>query len=675
MITLDVETKSKADLPLVGAWNYSLHPSTDVICLSYQIDAFGWNDQINSWIPDEDMPSLLFQAIEHGMEVEAFNVAFEEAIWYNVLMPKYGFVAIKPHMWRDCMAKATFKALPAGLDRLSKALGGKGKNPEGSRLISKYSKLNLKTATQFITSNDLIKFRDYCDDDVAEEGGISEFLGDMPDREVEIFQLNREINRRGIFFDEAGIRAASAIVDQRAAELTEEFQELVGLNPTQSVAIKKWFHDQGVHVPDTGKDTLLAALGDPEYVEPVEVMPGIWGVEPIDIPDNVRKAMQIKTEVGKASTRKLDAMLRHRGPDGRARDQTRYHGAATGRETGVGIQVLNLVRSWEHIDPQELVDAIMTRDMEWVSMLYGDPMEAVSKASRHWIMAAPGNKIMAGDYTSIEAIVLACLAGEDWKIEAFHNKEPIYERMGEKIHNLPRGTVTKKTHPNERQDGKTGELAFGFQGGLNAWYNFDKSGRHTPERIIEICKAWRGENPAIVNLWGEYDDCMKYALSHPGSSPSYRGVSFQVEDVWLTITLLNGKKLYYFRPEFRMQMPGWHQPETKSDCRNGTCDCKPKPVITYMAQKLGKWMRVSTYGGKITENVVQATAREILETAKLGMRGTFDIILSVYDEIVVELPCKSDMIKIFNKMLLVREDWYADWPISADAWEGIRYRK
>ena len=217
MITLDVETKSYADLPKVGAWNYSLDPTTDVICLYYQIIYQGsFEPAIEGWWPGDLIPNELQIAIKSGLPIEAHNAAFEEAIWYNVLMPKYGFCDIHPDQWRDTMATACYLALPAGLDRLSVALGGTGKDPEGGRLITKYSKLSLKTAKPDIPPEDKKKWGIYCADDVAQEGGIGDFLGDLPPRELEIFQRNRRINRRGIYLDLDGIASASKIVDQRS---------------------------------------------------------------------------------------------------------------------------------------------------------------------------------------------------------------------------------------------------------------------------------------------------------------------------------------------------------------------------------------------------------------------------------------------------------------------------
>ena len=677
MITLDIETKSYADLPKVGAWNYSLDPTTDVICLSYCYSD-GKDMSIHTWRPGDKVP-WLDRLWVGGIDepVEAHNVSFEEAIWYNVLMPKYGFPDIAPDQWRDTMATACYLALPAALDRLSVALGGQGKDPEGSRLITKYSKLYLKTAKADIPPEDLAKFVAYCEDDVAQEAGIGEFLGDLPPRELDIFLRDRRINRRGLYLDLEGIAAASRIVDQRTEELTTRFREITDLNPTQTEKVKGWLKGCGLIFDNLQKKTIQEFLEDEEETEDIEIEPGVF--EPARVatrqagfdttPPHVREALEIKLAVGKASTRKLTTMARNAGPDGRARNQTRYHGATTGRSTGMGFQPLNLVKGYDDIDPEILVAAIMREDAELLDMMFGDAMEAVSKASRHWIMAEPGSRLLVADFASIEAVILSCLAGEEWKIKAFHNREPLYERMAEKIYKLPPGTVTKKTHPLERQDGKIGELAFGFQGALGAWLNFDSSGRHTDERIVEICKAWRDEHPMTIRLWKEYDQCMTGALAYPGQLFEYRGVEFHKQEHWLTIKLLNGKKLWYFQPEFRNRMPGWHRPADKEDCKAGTCKCQPRDVVTYMSVKTGRWQRVSTYGGKTTENIVQAHSREILEDKKILLEASsYNIVLSVYDEIVAEMLKGQGTLDEFTGLMLKREGFYEE---LADFCRGV----
>jgi len=667
-ITIDFETRSYADLTKVGVWAYSEHPTTDVICACWGIDS----QPLGEWWPGKgepgtycEAPTNLRRAIRAGHLVEAHNVSFERSIWQNVLAPRYGWLMPEPRAWRDTMAVACYYALPAALDRLSRALGFGGKDPEGGRLITKYSKLYLKTAKTEIPEEDFRKFVAYCRRDVQMEQSISDYLGDLPDRELGIFLLDQEINMRGLRLDSEGIAVATKIVEQRSHELEQEFLGLTKLKPTQRDKVLAWF--KGMKLP---LDNLQA-----EYLEEV--------IEEADIPQGpARRALEIRLAINKASTKKLDAMARQTGKDGRARWQARYHGAATGRITGSGFQPLNLNRGFgDEVEPDRLVADIMYGDPVWLDCVYGNAMDAVGKASRHWITAEPGNKIIAGDFVSIEAVLLACLAGEQWKIEAFARKDPIYEMMGAKIHKLalPLDQLRnmKKTHPLERQDGKTGELAFGYQGALGAWLKFDSSGRHSDDRIVEICKAWRAEHPEIVNFWWGLDRAAIEAVEFPGRETGYNAIGFEIVDEWLSMVLPNGKRIWYRDPQLRAAMPQRHQPLVKEDCAAGACDCQPRLQVTYMAQKMGQWKRVYTYGGKLAENATQATSREVLAPATLRAQARgYNVILTVYDEIVCEVPknfgSKEEFVEIMRQS---PGKWADGWPINVDAWQGDRYKK
>jgi DNA polymerase len=660
--TLDFETRGYADLKKVGSWNYSLHPTTDIICLCF---APG-DEDVRDWWPGKnatnDCPQEIVEAIERGDLFEAHNVAFEISHWRNIMVARYGWPDIPLAQWRDSMATANYFAMPPALDRLASALGLPGKDPEGAKLITKYSKLHLKTAKPVIPPEDFQKFVAYCRRDVITERACSEILGDLPDAEIPIFLLDLETNLRGLYLDQKGIDAAATIVDKRAEDLTAEFRGLVGFNPTQRDKVMAWFTEQGVNLPDMTADTLE------DLMEAGAVPAG-----------PARRAMQIRLEINKASTKKLDAMARQCAPDGRARFQTRYHGALTGRNTGSGFQPLNLTRGFDGMEPDQLVRDIMYGDAQWLDALYGDAMQAVSNASRYWIMAQPGNYILAGDYVSIEAIILSCLAGEQWKIDAFARGEKIYERTADKVFNLPPGTVTKATHPSERQDGKICELACGYQGALGAWLKFDTSGRHSDERIIEIVKAWRAEHPAIVAFWRNLERAAIAAVETPGDihvvEPS--GIQFEIIDRWLTMRLPNGKRIWYFDPQLRATMPQWHQPATKDDCAAGTCSCRVKAQLTYMAQKEGQWKRVTTYGGKLAENATQAISREAMEPAKARLAAAgYNPILTVYDEIVCEVPVGFGSKEEFKAIMSESPgEWAAGWPASVDVWTGTRYKK
>lgn len=693
MITFDFETKSYANLKKVGAWAYSLHNTTEVICAAYRIDGAepqtwwpgkeltGVQAPLEDMPPECQMPYDLWMALVSRDTIEAHNVGFERSIWMNVMVPEYGWLLPESEQWRDTMAVAAYYSLPRALDKLARVLGFEGKNPEGGRLITKYSKLHLKTASDTIPEDDFQKFVGYCVDDVLQEEKVSEFLGDLPESELEIFFMDQEINLRGLFLDERTIRDAMAIVEQRAEELAAKFREITGFNPTQRDKVMQWFREAGVKL-----DNLQA-----DYLD--EVLDGYH--EEITLTPLTKEALLIRKSHAKASTKKLAAMLRNRSKtDGRARFQTQYHGAGTGRWTGTGFQPLNLSKGFESVPPEQLVLDLSHRSAVWLDVMYGDAMEAVGKASRHHIRAEKGHRIMAGDFVSIEAVILPCLAGEDWKVDAFHNRDPIYELMGCEIHKLGAEaealarrdkSAFKNRYPSERFDGKTGELAFGYQGALGAWRKFDsKPYTHSDERVVEICKAWRDKHPAIRQWWYELERAAIRCVKQEERTEA-GPIGFELVDYWLTMILPNGKRLWYWQPELRMGMPPWHKPNSEdekyADCRAGVCECEPRASLTYMAQKEGQWRRTWTYGGKLAENATQATSREVLVPAMLRLREHgYNIIMSVYDEIVCEMPFGQGSVQEMTELMMESPGQWAyyngrRWPIFVDVWEGERYRK
>lgn len=657
MLTIDCETKSEADLLKVGAWAYSEHPTTEVICVCWGVGS----QPIQEWWPGknptDDIPPDLAEAIAIGTLIEAHNVAFEYSIWANILHKRYGWPMPTIKQLRDTMATACYFALPAGLDELLKVLGYPGKNPDGKRLISKYSKLHLKTAKREIPPEDFRKFVEYCKDDVRGEQSVSDDLGDLPQIEMDNFHLDLEMNIAGIRLDKPSLEVARMIADQRSAKLAEKFKLITGLVPGANVAFKHWLGAHGVVVDSVGADILedvLKVIG----------------------PGPAREAIDLKLQVGKASLKKLDAMLRQSGKDGRARFQTRYHGAATGRPTGSGFQVLNMTKNDEDADPVEVMEDINYGNADWLDLKYGDAMQIISKSMRHFIKVDDGKKLTAGDYSSIEAIVLACLAREEWKIEAFKNGVEIYSLTADKIYKLAPGTVTKKTHPKERQDGKIGELAFGYEGGVGAWLNFDNSGRHTEEGINKIKDGWRAEHPQTKKFWRGLSDASIEAVLFPGKETGYNDIAFQTVDEWLTMILPDGKRIWYRDPEVRSMRPHWHSPETRVECAVGECECGFLPHLTYKAQKFGQWRRVGTYGGKLTENACQAVSRQILYPALKRIRAAgYRPILSVYDEIVSEDPLDFGSDAEFKGLMEIRPDFCKSWPIKAEVWSGGRYKK
>ncbi len=683
-ITLDFETRSEADLKRVGAWAYAEHSSTEIICASWAVDDGPITDWINPALAEcgealeelgytpiqgrPEMPSDLRAAIQcHN--TEAHNVGFEYSIWYNICHLRWGWPMILIEDWRDTMAVACYYAMPPALDNLCRVLGLPGKDAGGAKLITKYSKLNLKTATRIIPAEDLHAFSGvYCHKDVEQERACGDILGELPEEELEIFTNDLAINVRGIPLDPRGIISAQAVVAVRAKELEEEFEELTGWRPTQRDRVLAWLLGEGLELPNLQAATIDELLDEGRIGER----------EGVGLSSLARRALELRRAHARASIKKLDAMMRQRSRDGRARFQTRYHGAVTGRNTGTGFQPLNLARGYDKVEPDQLVRDISYEDPVWLDCLYGDAMDAVAKASRHWIMAHDGRMIVA-DFSSIEAVINACLAGEEWKVDLFREPNPRpYEIAAERIHNLPAGTVTKDTHPEERQDGKKCELAFGFGGAIGAWRRFDRSLRHDDATVLGFVRGWRKLHPAIVKSWYALDDAALEAVIHPGRVTGGNDEAwFERVDGWLTMILPDGKRIWYWAPEVRMV---WHQSHLMMktpECRDGSCDCRKVQAVTYMAQKEGRWRRTTSYGGKWCENRVQATARQILKAAELRVRDAGYLqVLGVYDEANCEMPdgrgSVEELLEIMNEPAGA---WCARWPIQAHAWEGTRYKK
>ena len=666
---LDFETKSYAELggpKGVGAWCYSDHWSTEVICLCWAIDDGGVEEWWLGKNETDDIPQSLVDSIERGDDFEALNYAFEYSIWHNTMVKRFGWPPVHISKWQDVAAVAAYLSMPVALEKLAGALEMGGKDPEGGRLITKYSKLNLKTAKKIIPPEDFRKFVNYCVKDVLLEREISNWLGPLPPTEQEIFEMDKVINLRGLPLDIEGIKVATEIVKVKSAKLNKEFKERTGVGPRQHAAVKKWMADNGLVLENMQK----------KYMAKVMRKLGSF------MPRHLKEVIEIRSQVYKASADKLGAMARQRGSDGRAHFQCKYHGAGTGRWTGTGFQPLNLSRGYDDIPPEKLVSDVMRGSASHLDRTYGNAVEAIGKASRHWIQAKKGYHLLAGDYSSIEAVGLACLAGEEWKIKLFRGGVDIYCRTADKIYKLPAGTCTKKTHPQERQDGKVCELAFGYQGAVGAWRNFDDSERHSDEAVNTFKKDWREAHPAIVGFWDLLEKASIGAM-RAGSGVFKAGpIGFEVVDAWLTMILPNGKRLWYFDAALRMMMPAWHvtNPEYddfKLECFEKRCRCEPRMTVTYRSMKKGRFQRVPTYGGKLAENATQAVSREILVPAMLRVEAAgYPILMNVYDEILCEVPDGHGSVEEFEALMSdAKGTFYEDWPIGVEAWEGQRYKK
>lgn len=680
LVVGDFETASACDLKKAGAWRYAEDPTTEVLCFGFSTGAsevpFVWTpeDYVKETVVDFELRRL---AADPEVAFIAHNVAFEKAIWRAIMVPFFGFPDIPDNRWHDTMSSCAMKVIPLSLDRAAAALRLPiQKDTEGSRLTISLSKPNRKTGMYDRSPETLARVYQYVGQDVLGEWALHNRIGWLSPNERRVWLLDQRINQRGVQLDLNYIKQARKIVADASKPLAQEFRDLTGgLEFTQRDKIIKWLRDdQGYRLPDMKKETLAEILGgDPDDDEDADYSAAEDQRTFDPLPAAARRALEIRQLIGSASVKKLERMEACACMDGRARGLLQYHGAGPGRWAGRIIQPQNFPRgslkidegttAERALDPDVVVEAILTGDWQYVELICGPAVETVVSGLRHAIIAAPGRVLLAGDFAQVEARVLLALAGQQDKCALLAAGLDPYIDIAAEIYGRP---IDKKRDPVERQLGKNSVLGLGFQMGAPKFK--DKYGQgqdlgffkevvrvYREDWAPEVPKVWYGlEKAAIRTVWD-------------GTPNEAFGVEYRLEDNFLTARLPSGRKLWYYDPQkVRKAMP-WDE----NDVRAG---------FTYKAQKMGKWMIIDAYGGQLTENVVQGLARDLLVAAMFKSEANnLPICLTVHDEIVAEpLPADADPVMLQQIM----ED-IPDWakaigaPIAAEVWKTPeeRYRK
>lgn len=659
--TLDFETRSRVDIKTAGAYRYAADPSTEVLCLSYQID----DQPIRTWIPGLPNPHHLFA---DGLVLKAHNAVFERLIWKHVCQRLYDWPAVDFNRWRCTMAAAFYRAIPGKLEKAALALGlTEQKDMAGNRIglsASKPVKVTKKNPTGWredIETLDAVY--SYCEQDVRAERELDMVVGDLPAGELAVWQLDQRINDRGIQVDVDAAAACVRITAGIKAKLHSELEKLTGgavKTVGQIQKLKAWLAANGCELPDLQATTIENAMANLDGCT-----------------DAVARVIEIKHAL-QSSTAKAQTFLDCVGADGRVRGLMQYHGAATGRWAGRLVQPHNFKRPsklFEDVDGDTLIADILHEDAEYLEMVYGSTNEAVAHALRPILTAAPGKTLTAGDFSAIEAVVTAAIAGDERKLDVFRSGLDPYCVFAEAVFGYP---VNKKEHPIERTVGKMGELSFGFGGGVGAWRNFEPKGKessHTDEDIQRYKKMWREQHPYIAGdrelgvngLWSDLENAAIAAIT-TGRATSTHDVTYYSDPAgdWLGCRLASGRTIWYREPRVvEAEMP-WTD-------RNG--DPVFKLQMEYWAWKpiKGGWVPVRAWGGHLTENIVQATARDIMAEAMFRVEAAqHKVVLTVHDEIVTEGDCRVSELKA---VMEVCPEWASKWPLKVSVWEGSRYRK
>lgn len=627
-IHVDVETYSECDLAREGAWKYSIHPSTKVLCLAYSTE-----DGIIQVVDGQEISSVIDDISSHTLH--AWNAFFEYCIITNTLKKN-----IPISSWRCTMAKAAVAGMPLGLDDCAKRLGVSAefhKDPAGKRLISK-----LCVPQKKAKNNDHLfpELKKYCIQDVKVEMHLECKLKDLSEKEQAIWEHYCLMNVRGIPFDQQLVNNALILIECSNISLDCEIQTLSNGKISSGTETKKI------------KDYLnLDSLSKENHEINIEKLK--------DSSPDFKRILEIRKDRSRTSNAKYFAISESCDNNTfRCRGALQHHGASTGRGAGRLVQPYNFPRSTISID---LVEDLATSKAHFFEDLYIDYTKLLSQCLRQTIKAPEGKILTVGDYSSIEAIVAAWLSGQEDMVEIFRTGGgKVYELSASKIYGIPVNEVTNA----ERQVGKVATLALGYQGGVKAFermagaYKLDLT--ILPISPEEIVSQWREENGFMTGYWKSLNKAAINSIEHPNIPFKCKKITFKTKDNFLYIGLPSGRVLSYFSPRLVEGMYG-SQPAYMG-------------YTTFNGAKV--WLEQYMYGGKWMENITQAVSRDILTNAMKALElAEYPVIFEVYDEIVCETEEDKGSLKEMLRIMATPPLWGPDIPLEAKGYREQRYRK
>lgn len=668
-INIDFETRSVANLRGIGVWKYVEHPTTDIWCMAYNIDG-----DTQLWIPGDDVPGDLLQALGEGWGIRAWNAAFEYCLWNYVAVDRYWFPKVPLNRFYCTQADAMAMGLSGTLAKDVEALRLPiAKDMPGNRLaiqMAKPRKLDPLTWWDDIAKR--AHLYEYCKLDVDVEMAAQHATRRISLDEREVWLADMGCNRRGVHVDMNLVRRSRAI----ALEGTARANTLVAVATggkihkiTQTGALQFWLNNEmGVDIPNLRKTTVQEYLGK-------------------NIPQEALDALSARADAGKASIAKIDKMLAVAGKGDRLRGLTQYHGAATGRWAGRLVQPQNFPRGTVAEVTSYILSILKGSTSYDLLNLEENPVALVSSLLRSMLDAAPGHRLLAGDFSAVEARVLAWVAGQQDLLDAFERGEDVYATTGADF-----GV--------DRQIGKVTILGAGFQMGGDKFeqmgtemYGIDWDSVPVPDGVSiegsftggytiyhgEWTKACPTESNAkahafirlyrerfaeIKNYWSAAEQAVLSAVSNPGSTALInKNVKVGMRGRQLWIVLPSGRPLCYLYPTIVERKTPWGQ-------------MKEQVRVLSFNSTTKKFNHRYLYGGLITENIVQAVARDLMASAWLRLEAAgYPIVLTVHDELVAEREQTTGSYDEFIALMSESPTWAKGLPIKASGWEGQRYRK
>ncbi|OJG96698.1 DNA polymerase [Enterococcus termitis] len=612
----------------------------------------------------EKIPTEILNALSNSYTVKiAYNAQFERVCLSKYLFeksslfnPKWTFQEmLDPSQWHCTMVHACQLGLPMSLGQCAKYINvTEKKDNKGTQLINFFSKPCKPTKangyrTRNLPEHDPEKwqlFIDYCIQDVRTEMAIADKLQRFPvfDQEWELYALDQHINDRGTEVDKTLAESAIYLMEEVAAENMDRLKEITGLeNPNSLKQFKEWLAEQGAPFESLGKDLVVAALQNE------------------DLPVQVKEALQLRLKLSNSSTKKYIMMDNATCSDNRIHGLLQFYGATrTGRWAGRLLQVQNLPRNYLS-DLDYARQLVKQQEREAIEVFYDSVPDTLKQLIRTGLIAKEGNRFIVSDFSAIEARVIAWYAGQEWVLDVFRTHGKIYEATAAQMFHL--GAVEdydwKSNDGKEmRQRGKVATLALGYQGAAGALTAMGALEQGiSEEELPDIVQRWREANKKIVNFWYNTQRAVIQCLSEGEVKKGPKGLRFFKKGGFLFIQLPSGRRLSY----------------AKAHLEEGNYG----PAIFYEGQgdKVA-FQKLQTYGGKLVENIVQATARDVLAEAMVRLdKNNYPIVFHVHDEAVAELPYGQGSIEAMNELLTVQPDWAEGLPLNAEGFETEYYMK
>ena len=631
-ISIDIETRSRADLGETGVYRYAEDPAFAVLLFGYAVD--DGPAEVIDLTAGERIPEEIVKALSDPTVIKyAFNASFERICLSRMLgMPTGEYLS--PEGWHCTMVWSAAAGLPLSLEAVGTVLNiERPKMTEGKRLIRKFSIIqNKKAQADLFEDPDWELFKEYNKRDVEAETDIRKRLETIRCEYPALWDeyvIDQQINDTGVLLDKRLIGAALAMDEKARTELTNEMQSLTGLeNPNSVTQLRMWLNSRGIRVQSLDKAAVRDALKAHQDDE------------------TAKRVLQLRQMLAKSSVKKYQTMVACACADGRARGMFQFYGSRTGRWAGRLIQMQNLPQN--HLeDLEDARDLVLDRNYTALKTLYGNVPDTLSQLIRTAFVAEDGKRLIVADFSAIEARVIAWLAGESWRQEVFAKGGDIYCASASQMFRVP---VEKHgINGHLRQKGKIAELALGYGGAAGALRNMGALEMGlTEEELPELVSAWRAANPKICRLWWDVDECIRTTIRTRKTTETH-GLGFSFGNGILFIDLPSGRSLCYIHPEIGEN-------------------------ITFEGLDAArKWSRLESYGPKFVENIIQALARDLLMNAMKNLKGA-RIEMHVHDELILSAGPELTLEEVCARMADVPE-WADGLILRADGYETPFYKK